>query len=104
MGCRLSRQPTWHSNETLGDNLRNQGAVDIGQSHIAAVVLVCELGVIQAKQMQHRRVEVVIRDRLLARLVGRVVAGSDRLIAFDARACRSHGHDAGVMIVSDTAL
>ena len=59
-------------------DLRDQRAVDVGQPHVAAVEPVGQLRVIHAQQMQHRRVQVVVRDRLFLRLVAELVGRSDR--------------------------
>ena len=63
--------------EDLRDDLRDQRAVHVRQPHVAAVVAIRQFRVIQAEQIEHRRVEVVIRDWLLARLVAPLVARSD---------------------------
>src|ERR1051326_505698 len=62
-------------------DLRDQRAVDVREPHVAAVEAVGQLRVIHAEQVQHRRVEVVIRDRLLHRLVAELVARADHLAA-----------------------
>ena len=78
-GCRTMAAALLGSgiDELRVDDLRNQRAVDVGQPHVAAVVEVRQLRVIEAEQMQHRRVQVVVRDRLLAGLVPELVARAD---------------------------
>ena len=86
------------------DDLRHQRAVDIGQAHVAAIEPVGQPLVIEAQQVQHRRVQVVVRDRLLLGLVAELVAGADHLAALDTRAEHQHRLRAGVVIAADAAL
>src|SRR5262245_65289347 len=53
----------------LRHDLGNRNAVNVGQPHVAAVVPVRELLVIDAEQVEDCRVQIVIRRRLLLRLV-----------------------------------
>src|SRR5262252_9531308 len=60
----------------VGD-LRNQRAVNVGEAHVAPVEAVRQLRVIEAEQVQHRRMQIVVRDRLLDRLIAELVARAD---------------------------
>src|SRR4029077_21280027 len=76
----------------LRHDLRNRDAVDVGEPHVAAVEPIRQLVVVDAQQLSDRRVEIVIRYRLLFRLVAELVAGADPLAALDAGAGHPHRH------------
>src|SRR5215471_2598505 len=86
------------------DDLRNRDPVDVRQSHVAAVVPVGQLLVIDTEQIKDRRMQIVIRGRLLLGLVAELVARADRLSALDAGARHPHRHRARIVIASDAAL
>src|SRR5206468_653995 len=72
--------------------LRNQDAVNVGEPHVTAVEAIGQLLVVDAEQVENRRVQVVRRNRLLLRLVAELVTGADCLAALDAGARHPHGH------------
>src|SRR5262245_5935612 len=88
----------------LRDDLWNQFTVHISQAHIAAVEPICELGVIQAQQVQDAGMYVVNRGYLLFRFKAEFIARSDRLPAFNAGSCHPDGHRARIVIATDASL
>src|SRR5262249_31049956 len=113
-GLRIPGQHGWpdrvravRSNDAAlksGDNLRDQLAVDVGETHVAAVEEIGQLRVIDAEQVQHRGVQVMDGDGLLLGFIPELVAGSDDLTAFDAGAGHPYGHGAGVVVAADALL
>ena len=67
----------------------------VGQTEVSAGIAICQLFVIEAKQVQNRRVQVVHADRFIdsleAKIVGRTVA--------DASANTAAGHPDGKPVV-----
>jgi len=62
--ARRDKPRAWHRQSTtvaLGEHRLNHMAVDVGQATVCAVVFDTQLLVIDAHQMQYRRMEVVIR-------------------------------------------
>ena len=59
---------------------------------------------VQSQQVQHRRVEVVVRDRLLHCLEAELVAGADHLTALDACARHQHRLCPRIVIAPEAAL
>ena len=72
----------------------------IGQSKIAAGVAVGQTLVIEAKQSQHRRVQVVNRDWLLDGLEAELVGGSVNLSATHSAAGQPAGETVMVVIAA----
>ena len=72
-----NRQLTGNSVECVTQHLLHHPAVHVGQAEVAAGVAVGQLLVVEAEQVQHRRVQVVdvdlVLDRREAELVGRAV-------------------------------
>src|SRR5437899_6945581 len=102
-----SLDPIWGGplqGRRLRHDLRDRDAVHVREPHVAAVEAVRQLLVIDPEQLKDRRVQIVIRNRLLLRLVAEVVARADRLSALDARACHPDRHRARIVIASDAAL
>src|SRR4029079_11466342 len=87
-GCRIIRL-YWNLRPGRGSagrrlhvgDLRDERAVHVRQTHVASVETERELLVIETEQMQHRRVQIVVGDRLLQRLVSELVARANHLTA-----------------------
>ena len=83
---------------TRGDDLADHVAEDVGQPEIAAGMTEGEAFVVEAQELQHRRVQVVNRDRILdgpkPEVVGRSMDGS----ALDPAARHPEGKTPMVMV------
>src|SRR5260221_1908152 len=73
---RALRSPRFFRVVSLRDDVVDHGAGDIGQAEVPAAVAIGQLGVIDAEQVQNRRVQVVDVDRLIHRLESEVVGGA----------------------------
>ena len=68
----------------LGDEVGDDGAVDVGEAAVDAVVAVGEALVIDAEKVEHRRMDVVAVDGFFDGFVGPFVGGSVADAAFAA--------------------
>src|SRR5262245_44396625 len=97
----------WLSEEFFGillaHDLWNQLAVHIRKAHVTAIESIREPGVIQAEQVQYRRVEVVNRHHLLLGLETELIAGADHLAALDTGACHPYSHCTWIVVAPDTS-
>src|SRR5205807_449803 len=82
-----------------GKNLPNDVAVDVGEPEVAAGVAVGEPGMVQAHQVEDRRVEVVDVHRVLGRRVAVVVGGAVTETSLCA-AAREEASEAAVVMTS----
>src|SRR5262245_59935308 len=92
---------TWLDRELMGDSgqdaLRDVPS-HVGQTEIPALVLVSQLRVTDAEQMQHRRVQIVDMHRILGDVVGKVSGLAEGDSRFDASAGHPDGEAPRVMI------
>jgi hypothetical protein len=89
---------------TSGHDLRNDPSGDVRESHVAAVEPIRQPRVLDAEQVQNRRVQIVEVDRLLGRLVAELIARSDDLPALDSRARHPHRHRPRVVVAAHAIL
>src|SRR5437899_7589850 len=89
---------------TSRNNLRYRHAVYVRQPHVSAVEPVRELSMIDPEQVKNRRMQIMVRNRLLLCFVPELVGGADRLPASDAGAGHPDGHRARVVVAPDPTL
>src|SRR5262249_7972814 len=63
--------------EALGQESLHHVSVDVGETAVQAIVVIRKLRVVEAQQMQRRRVEIPNRDGLDGRPPAEVVGGAD---------------------------
>src|SRR5579871_360000 len=82
----------------LGEDLRDDLSGNVRQTEIATLEFVSQLPMVDAEEMEDRRVEIVdvhdVRDGSVAQFVGRAVADA----SFDASARHPHRESLDVMI------
>ncbi len=76
----------------------------VGQTEMAALDFIGQAFVVDAEQVQHRRLEIVDVDGVLGRVVGEVVGLAEREAAFDAAAGHPDREDVGVMVSAERFL
>src|SRR5688500_817922 len=90
--------------DALRQDLPGDAAVDVGEAVVAAAVAVGQLLVIQAEQVQHGGVQVVLVELVFdgagAVLVGSAVADAP----LDAAAAKPHAETGGVVVSAVGAL
>ena len=88
------------SSAKLSKNRLHHVAGDVGQPEIAAAVAVGEPRVIEAQQVQHRRVQIVHVHRVLHGFEAEFVGGAVRHAALDAAAGQQHAEAVAVVIAA----
>ena len=89
---------------SLSDQSLNHFPVDICQSEIAARVAVCQLQVIDPKEMQHRGVQVVNMNSIFDRVISVIVGVSPGEPTPDSAARQNSGKSLWIMITTIAAL
>src|SRR5262249_36402060 len=87
-----------------GDDLRYQFSVDVRESHLAAVIEVCQPLMVESEQRQDCGMKIENGNRLLRDLVPELVALADHLAAFDSGSGHPHGEGVGIVIASNATL
>ena len=97
---KLERSDSEHS----GKQFRNDTSAEIGEAVVASVVTESELFVINAEQVEHRRMQIIhvdpVFDGLVAELIGRAVMHA----ALHAAAGHPESEAVRIVIASDAAL
>ena len=78
--------------------------MDVGEATVDAVVAVGEALVIDAEEMEHRRVDVIAVDGLFDGFVGPFVGGSVADTALEAAAGQPGGEPRGIVVSAEAAL
>src|SRR5262245_34347330 len=84
----------------LGEHVADDMAVDIGEPPRRAVIVVGEPLVVEAEEVEDRRVEVVDVDNLLDGLVAELVGGAEAERALDARAGQPGGEPLRIVVTA----
>src|SRR5207302_9701157 len=84
----------------LDDDVFDNFAADVGEAKIAAGVAIGKLVVIEAKQVKHRRVQVVNVDRVFFGAETKFIDRAVNRAAFKTAARQPHGESIMVMIAS----
>ncbi len=84
---------------TLRDDVVGDGAVDVGQPEVASRVTIGQLLVVEAHQVQNRRVEIVNMHSLIHCGEAEVIAGTVHGAAFHPPARQPNG-EAMIVVVS----
>src|SRR5260370_5888953 len=84
----------------LAHYISDHFARNVGQTKIAAAIPVCEPSMVQPKEVQNRRVEVVNMDRLLHGFEPKIVRGAVRHSAFHASSGKQHGKPMTVVVTA----
>ena len=79
-------------------------AVDIGQSEISPLISVGQFGMIDAQQVQYRRIEIEDADRVASDVIAEIVGLSDRQAGLDASTGEPGGETSRMMITSVIVL
>ena len=91
--------------DVLGlENLRDDFAVNIGETEIAALKPVRQTSVIDAEAMEDRCLQVVNVDGVRRNVVGIVIRLADRQTRFDATTGQPHGEAARMMVPAVLSL
>jgi hypothetical protein len=77
-------------------------AMDIGETEVATLESVGELRVIEAEQMENRRVQVVNMDRVASDVESKIIGRAVRIAALHAAA--SHPHAEAPVVVIPTIV
>ena len=88
----------------LGQNTADHVAVDVGEPARCAVVVIGEPFVVEAEQVEDRRVEVVNVDDVFDGLVAEFVGGAEAEPVLDAGAGEPGGEALGVMVAARRSL
>ena len=74
----------------LGENLPNNMSVDVSQSKISATVTIGQPFMIDAQQMQNRRLQIVNVDRSLHDSVTKIIRATVNMPSLDSTTCEPH--------------
>src|SRR5262245_24697770 len=88
----------------LRQDLFDHSPMDIGKAVVATAVAVGQLLVVQAKQVEHGGVEVVVVNWVIHCLCAGFIGGADALAALDARACHPHAEAARIVAATVGSL
>lgn len=89
---------------TLRENIVYHVPVHLGQTHILAIVPVCQARVINPEEVQDRRVEVVHAHLVLDRKVAELVRCTVGIAALDASASQPQSESIRVVVATVAAL
>src|SRR5579859_6175328 len=101
--CNQHRTPTWHlenmtHNPGLCDEIVDDVTCQISQSIIATAIVVGEPGMVDAKLVKNRRVDVVHMHGILNRLPSEIVGGSVGESPLESAAGKPHGESVGIVV------
>src|SRR6185312_7819947 len=102
IGITWTRVPAIFIETRLREKLFDNVSGDVGQTEIAALETVRELGVIETEAIENRRVEVMDVDLVLDDVEAEVVAFADRNAGLDA--APRHPHREGVRVMVATVV
>ena len=89
---------------SVGDAKRADDlSLHVGEAEVAALEAVLQAGVVEAEQVQQRRLQVVDMNPVVDHVEAEVVAGAERDAGLDAAAGQPHGEGVGVMVAAVTA-
>src|SRR5439155_6967624 len=86
------------------EKLRDDFAVNVGQTPVDAVMTEGQLRVVDAQEVQHRRMDIIAVSRIYRRFVGPLVARAVGNAAFGAAAREPGGVGEGIVIATFGAL
>src|SRR3954468_10987224 len=86
--------------EGSGQDLADDAALDVGQAEVAAGVAIGQLGVVEAEQVEHGRVQVMHMDLALDGLDAELIRGAVDVAALDTATSQPDRETLGVVIAA----